>query len=110
MSLGMIRNVYPGVTAYQDQMATGDRSDDKDALQSKVSSAEETKKEPSKEATETYSAPADYFYDKSPAERTRVNDAIRDMKRDHVLQRYQYFVSSANKIVNHSEDGVVIRK
>lgn len=110
MSLGMVGNVYADSVSVREKIVIKDRTEDQDLLQSKMNSEEEKQKAPSKEATESYNAPQDYMYYKNPAERTRVDDAIRDMKKDHVLQRYQYFVSSANRIVNRSEDGVVIRK
>ena len=87
-----------------------DKSVDREELQSKTNAQEEKDKTPSKEATESYNAPADFNYAMNSMDKTRVNDAIRDMKKDHVLERYQYFVSSANRIVSRSEDGVVIKK
>lgn len=110
MSMGMIGNVHSDPVRYEDRIVIKDKSVDQESIQSKMNSQEEKQKAPSKEAMESYSAPEDFMYAKSPAERTRVNEAIRDMKKDHVLQRYQYFVSSANRIVSRSEDGVVIRK
>ena len=110
MSVGMVGNVQSDSVRYDDRVVIKDKSVDQEELQSRMNAQEEKQKTPSKEATESYSAPEDFMYAKSPAERTRVNDAIRDMKRDHVLQRYQYFVSSANRIVSRSEDGVVIKK
>ena len=39
-----------------------------------------------------------------------VEKAIDDMKKDKVLQQYQYFVGNSRNIQAESEDGVVIRK
>lgn len=36
--------------------------------------------------------------------------AISDMKKDQVLQQYQYFVGSAGKMVTDNADGVVLAK
>ena len=39
-----------------------------------------------------------------------VEKAIDDMKKDQILQQYQYFVGSSRNIVSESEDGTVIQK
>lgn len=39
-----------------------------------------------------------------------VEKALDDMRKDKVLQQYQYFVGNSRKIQSESEDGVVIRK
>ncbi|MDO4303004.1 MAG: hypothetical protein Q4D94_03745 [Bacillota bacterium] len=39
-----------------------------------------------------------------------VQKAISDMRKDSVLQEYQYFVGSAQTLFNGNEDGIVIPK
>ncbi|MGN1197654.1 MAG: hypothetical protein ACI4TA_08645 [Acetatifactor sp.] len=39
-----------------------------------------------------------------------VEKAIDDMRKDKVLQQYQYFVGNARNIQTESADGVVVRK
>ncbi len=39
-----------------------------------------------------------------------VEKAISDMKKDSVLQQYQYFVGSSRNLVDESADGTVIQK
>lgn len=39
-----------------------------------------------------------------------VEKAIDDMRKDQILQQYQYFVGSSRNIVSESEDGTVIQK
>lgn len=39
-----------------------------------------------------------------------VQKAISDMKKDRILEEYQYFVGSVREAENDTEDGIVIRK
>lgn len=39
-----------------------------------------------------------------------VQKAISDMRKDSVLQQYQYFVGSARNLMSHSADGAVLAK
>lgn len=39
-----------------------------------------------------------------------VQKALDDMKRDQVLQQYQYFVGSSRNIISDNADGMVIQK
>lgn len=53
----------------------------------------------------------DYMGKESGLENLDVQKAISDMKKDEVLQEYQYFVGSAqNLMMQNSEDGAVFRK
>lgn len=50
----------------------------------------------------------DYLGSESGLENLDVMKAVSDMRKDEVLQEYQYFVGSSQNFVFQSEDGVVI--
>lgn len=52
----------------------------------------------------------DYLGSESDINRLDVQKALSDMRKDSVLQEYQYFVGSAQSFSFHSEDGIVIPK
>ncbi len=53
----------------------------------------------------------DYIGSDSGLENLDMQKAISDMKKDEVLQGYQYFVGSAqNLVLQNSDDGAVFRK
>lgn len=53
----------------------------------------------------------DYIGNDSSLDNLDMQKAVTDMKKDKVLQEYQYFVgSSGNLFEKQTEDGVVIRK
>lgn len=52
----------------------------------------------------------DYLGSESDINRLDVQKALSDMRKDSVLQEYQYFVGSAQSFSFHSEDGTVIPK
>lgn len=52
----------------------------------------------------------DYLGSESDINQLDVQKALSDMRKDSVLQEYQYFVGSAQAFSFHSEDGSVIPK
>ena len=50
----------------------------------------------------------DYLGSESGLENLDVMKAVSDMRKDEVLQEYQYFVGSSHNFAFQSEDGVVI--
>lgn len=52
----------------------------------------------------------DYLGSESGLENLDVMKAVSDMRKDEVLQEYQYFVGSSQNFAFQSEDGVVIPK
>lgn len=52
----------------------------------------------------------DYLGSESSIDNLDVQKALSDMRRDSVLQEYQYFVGSAQNFSFRSEDGTVIPK
>lgn len=52
----------------------------------------------------------DYIGNESGLASLDVQKAISDMQRDQVLQQYQYFVGSAQSLIQNNEDGIVIPK
>ena len=50
----------------------------------------------------------DYLGSESGLENLDVMKAVSDMRKDEVLQEYQYFVGSSQNFAFQSEDGVVI--
>lgn len=60
----------------------------------------------------TFNKEDDYSYIGSESSLTELDmqKAISDMRKDSVLQEYQYFVGSAQALLNENEDGIVIPK
>lgn len=52
----------------------------------------------------------DYIGSESGLTDLDMQKAISDMKKDQVLQEYQYFVGSAKTLLNESPDGQVLKK
>lgn len=52
----------------------------------------------------------DYIGSESGLAHLDMQKAISDMKKDQVLQEYQYFVGSAKALLNESPDGQVLKK
>lgn len=52
----------------------------------------------------------DYLGSESGLENLDVMKAVSDMRKDEVLQEYQYFVGSSQNVTFQSEDGIVIPK
>lgn len=52
----------------------------------------------------------DYIGSESGLANLDVQKAVSDMKKDSVLQEYQYFVGSAQSLLLETQDGVVIPK
>lgn len=52
----------------------------------------------------------DYIGTYSSLENLDMEKAISDMKKDQVLQQYQYFVGNSQNIIANNADGIVIAK
>lgn len=52
----------------------------------------------------------DYIGSESGLANLDMQKAISDMKRDEVLQEYQYFVGSAQNFMEQGQDGLVLQK
>ena len=52
----------------------------------------------------------DYIGQDSDIQSLDIHKAISDMKKDQVLQQYQYFVGSSSNLVTENSDGTVIAK
>lgn len=52
----------------------------------------------------------DYIGSESGLANLDMQKAISDMKKDEVLQEYQYFVGSAQTFMNQGKDGLVLQK
>lgn len=52
----------------------------------------------------------DYIGSESPLKNLDVQKAVSDMKKDGILQEYQYFVGSAQNVLDASKDGIVLLK
>ena len=52
----------------------------------------------------------DYIGKDSAIESLDVQKAVSDMRKDSVLQEYQYFVGSAQALLRETQDGIVIPK
>lgn len=52
----------------------------------------------------------DYIGSESPLKNLDMQKAVSDMKKDGILQEYQYFVGSAQNMLDASKDGIVLLK
>lgn len=52
----------------------------------------------------------DYLGSESNLENLDIQKAVSDMRKDSILQEYQYFVGSSQELLQSSEDGIVIPK
>ena len=52
----------------------------------------------------------DYIGSESGLANLNVQKAVSDMRKDSVLQEYQYFVGSAQNLLKETQDGIVIPK
>ena len=52
----------------------------------------------------------DYIGSESGLANLDVQKAVSDMRKDSVLQEYQYFVGSAQNLLKETQDGIVIPK
>lgn len=52
----------------------------------------------------------DYIGSESSLESLDIRKAVSDMRKDSILQEYQYFVGGAQGILKNTQDGIVIPK